>query len=214
MLKRYAACANEEEVKKAEEKWLSKIEKEWADSRGNGQGEDAWEGGNKNRGPESDDNEDDEDNSDNPDKENKRATSLSDEDDSDEEGGVLISPELPSDFSDSSDGEEMAEIRRRVLASKPFSNPTPRSFNTSKSHEIKIIPRPNNSQPAIDDADDDTSDEENDMVGEGEEDNTAFDRIIDATPMTDHAGIQRLKVGREQDRNVGVAIHAPNRWMS
>lgn len=200
VLKRYAACKNEAEVKQAEEKWLAKIEKEYADNRGGPGGEwaDVWEGGNLNFKPEAND-DDDED-------EKEEGDSDGDE----ESGGVILpDPLAPFPF-DSSDGEEeeekeeMAEIRRRVLASKPFTNPIPSSSDSPPSH-IKIISRPvAASSPAYDYPGEDSSQTDDD--GE-EEDNELFDRIIDALPPTDRTGINKL-MARKQD---GGFVRAPNR---
>ena len=170
LLKRYAACSDEDEVKKAEETWLAKIEREYSESRvggESGRSEDAWSGGNVNRRPPIDSDEEDEDDSDAP----KSA-------EDDEEGGVQIvgDPLALSDEED--DEEEMAELRRRVLASKPFSNP---------GHEDKKPPeRIERTLPV------DSDSESGSSIG----DNEAFDNIIDATPVTDRTGVyakQRLR---------------------
>lgn len=205
VLKRYAACKSEAEVKQAEEKWLAKIEKEYANHRGGpgGEGADAWKGGNLNLKPEADDeDEDDEEGED---------------DDSDEEnGGVTLPDPLAPLLSDSSDGEEaeeeMAEIRRRVLASKPFTNPTPSASDSPPAH-IKIISRPvAASSPVYDYAGEDSSQtggDDDDGEGDaGGEDNELFDRIIDARPpTTNRTGINKL-MARKQD---GSFVRAPNR---
>lgn len=211
VLKRYAACKNEAEVKQAEEKWLAKIEKEYANNRGGpgGEGADAWKGGNLNLKPEANDDDEDEEGE--------------DEDDGDEEsGGVTLPDPLAPLFPDSSDGEEeeeqMAEIRRRVLASKPFTNPTPSASDSPPAH-IKTISRPvATSSPAYNYPGEDSSqtddDDDDDGEGEGgggeeEEDNELFDRIIDARPPTDRTGINKL-LARKQDGSF-VRACAPNR---
>lgn len=198
VLKRYAACKNEAEVKQAEVKWLAKIEKEYADNRGGpgGEGADVWEGGNLNFRPEAnDDDEEDEEGE--------------EESDGDEEGGGVTLPDrlapLPFDSSDGEEEEEeMAEIRRRVLASKPFTDPTPSSFDSTPSH-IKIISRPVAApSPAYDHLGEDSSQTDDD--GE-EEDNELFDQIIDALPPTDRTGINKL-MARKRDESF---VRAPNR---
>ena len=176
LLKRYAACANEEEIKKAEEIWLAKIEREYSESRieDGGTGvEDAWKGGNLNRRPVNDSDDSDEDDSD--------APKSNDEDG--EEGGVGVGDSLAvSDEED--DEEEMAELRRRVLASKPFSNP---SVEDKKARE-KITKM--ESVPI------DSDSESGSELG----DNDAFDNIIDATPVTDRTGINaRQKLRRQEE---------------
>lgn len=199
VLKRYAACKNEAEVKEAEEKWLAKIKKEYADNRGGpgGEGADVWEGGNLNIRPQAND-DDDEDEKEGVDS------------DGDEESGdfTLHDPLAILPFH-SSDGEEeekeeMAEIRRRVLASKPFTNLTPSSSDSPASH-IKIISRPvAASSLAYDYPAEDSSQTDDD----GEEvDNELFDRIIDALPPTDRTGINKLIAGGQD----GSFVRAPNR---
>lgn len=77
---------------------------------------------------------------------------------------------------ESDDEEEMAALRARVLASKPFSNPT---ANHARAQPEKIA-RPN--PPPLEDSDAESGSD----IG----DDAAFDNIIDATPVTDRTGIQ------------------------
>lgn len=197
ILKRYAACTSEEEVKKAEEVWLAKIEKEYKDSReGDGEGadDDPWSGGNMNRRPviDSDDESGDSDGS------GSENTAEDGED-----GGVGVGDDPIALSSDSDDEEEMAALRARVLASKPFSNP--------KSNDAKVQPekiaRPNPPPPPED------SDSES---GTDYGDNDAFDNIIDATPVTDRTGIQAKQRSRNEPNPSAVfsrsVVNAPRRW--
>jgi pre-rRNA-processing protein TSR3 len=185
LLKRYAACADEEGMKKTEEAWMAKLEKEYADSRADGVdgSEDMWRGGNSNhRMPVSSDeedvdqDEDEEDGEEGPDgiylgkeKPIKKAEEDDDSEDEEEERDPLGMP--PSD----DDEEEMAELRRRVLASKPFSN----SSDTGQKLPLEKIARPvplkedSEIEPDSDNGDDDE-----------------FDNIINATIVTDRIGIQ------------------------
>lgn len=216
VLKRYAACKNEAEVKQAEEKWLAKIEKEYANNRGGpgGEGADAWKGGNLNFKPEANDDDEDEEEE--------------EDDDGDEEsGGVTLPDPLAPLLPSSSDGEEeeeeqMAEIRRRVLASKPFTNPNPSASDSPPAH-IKKISRPVAASspaygyPSEDSSQIDDDDEDADDHGEGEggggeeEDNELFDRIIDARPPTHRTGINNKLLARKQ---VGSFVRvAPNRYI-
>ena len=191
LLKRYAACANEEEIKKAEEIWLAKIEREYSESRvedGIG-GEDAWKGGNMNRRPVVDSDDEDEDDSD--------APKSNDEDG--EDGGVEVGDPLAlSDEED--DEEEMAELRRRVLASKPFLNPS----TEDKKPPEKIARMV--SAPV------DSDSESGSDLG----DNDAFDNIIDATPVTDRTGINAKQKQRKQEEASAVfsrsVVNAPKKW--
>ena len=187
LLKRYAACANEEEVGKAEELWLTKIEREYAESRAKEddiEREDAWKGGNTNRRPVAD-SEGEDNKSDEGDK-----TTSEEEDD----GGVQVSRDLLDISSDPDDEEEMAEIRRRVLLSKPFSNPNmdakPQPVKT-----FRVTPHPIES--------------DGDSISDGD-DNVAFDNIINATPVTDRTGIQAMQHSRKE-QIARAAIHRPSR---
>ncbi|KAL1800136.1 hypothetical protein ACET3X_000478 [Alternaria dauci] len=188
LLKRYMACENEEQIKKAEEVWLEKIEREYNTSREereDGAEEDVWAGGNMNRRviDESDDDDDDE----------------NEEDDEDEED--KIDPRNPYDIPESSDDdEEMAELRRRVLASKPFTNPARKDAEEDEDKDEaektiperipRIEPAPGNgkadeeddSEPAEDDADDDE-----------------FDSFMAAHPTTNRTGIGSKQRSKAMD---------------
>ena len=173
ILKRYAVCTSEEEVKKAEEVWLAKIEKEYKDSRGDdavGANDDPWSGGNMNRRPvvDSDDESDETDGS---------GPEGSNDDEDEDEGGVEVGDDPMTLPPESDDEEEMAALRARVLASKPFSNP-----NTDRAKtQPERIARPN-PPPPLEDSDAESGSD----IG----DDAAFDNIIDATPVTDRTGIQ------------------------
>ncbi|KAL9131705.1 MAG: hypothetical protein Q9217_000446 [Psora testacea] len=194
LLKRYAACTSEEEVKNAEEVWLAKIEREYSESRSGGNGiknEDMWKGGNINRRPIVDTDDEDDNDSD--------ARFSNDEDEG--EGGGIDLPEDPLDLPDEeNDEEEMAELRRRVLASRPFSNP-------SKDDKL---PLQTIKQPVANPIDSD-SEPCSDF-----EDNDAFDKIIDATPVTDRTGIY-AKQRMRQDQGTSAlfsrsVVDAPKQW--
>lgn len=171
LLKRYAACTSEEEVKRAEEVWLEKIEREYADSRAGGDAGndgDDWKGGNMNRRPVVD-SDDESDGEGGEDEDGER------DEEEDEEGGVDIERD-PLDISDDSDDEEeMAELRRKVLQSKPFTNPT----DTGQKPQPEKISRPE-ALPVDSDVEPDSDNGDDD----------AFDDIINATPVTDRTGIQ------------------------
>ncbi|KAF8860722.1 DUF367-domain-containing protein [Acephala macrosclerotiorum] len=206
ILKRYAACKDEADIKKTEEAWMARLEKEYADSRAEGDDgpEDMWKGGNANhRMPVSSDDEDEDENG-------EREERGSDE----EVDGIYLGkkPNLvgevadedkdPFDISDEDDEEEMAELRRRVLASKPFSNPT----DTGQKKQPEKISRP---VPLRDDSDVE-ADSDN-----GDDDE--FDNIINATIVTDRTGIQakqREKAGEPLASAVfsRTIVGAPKKW--
>lgn len=211
ILKRYAACKDEAEIKKTEEAWMERLEKEYADSRAEGEDgpeTDIWKGGNTNhRMPES-----------------------SDEEGSDEEGegdgleggdeadGIYLGKKPleevkdgesneerdPFNISDDEDDdeEEMAELRRRVLASKPFSNPRV----TEEQHAPERIPRP----VALKEDSDAEADSDN-----GDDDE--FDNIINATPVTDRIGIQAKQRTKAPEPLASATfsrtvVGAPKKW--
>ena len=196
LLRRYAACKDEEEVKKAEETWLKKLEREYAKSREEGGEEDLWAGGNLNR----------------------REMVESEEDEGDEEGsededeephlGQGVSLDLPPS-EDEEEAAEMAEIRRKILASKPFAE----SVSDSRSEKAAAHKPPQDeavlkTEPAAVD-----SDAESGSAEDGFDD---FDQIAIATVVTDKTGI----VARERAKKLEMAsvsfsranISAPKKW--
>jgi pre-rRNA-processing protein TSR3 len=207
ILKRYATCKDEADIKKTQDAWMERLEKEYADSRADGEGgDDLWKGGNTNH----------------------RAAVSSDEEDEDEdedgegqgsgdeldgiylgkkpEKKVETEPEEdrdPFDISDDEDDEEeMAELRRRVLASKPFSN----AKDTGQKTQPEKIARP---VPLKDDSDVE-ADSDN-----GDDDE--FDDIINATPVTDRIGIQARQKARAPEPLASAVfsrtvVGAPKKW--
>lgn len=232
LLKRYAACADEAEVKKTEEEWMERLEQEYAESRE--EGNDIWTSGNTNRRApiDSDDDEeeedDDEDNSDedeNSEEEGsidgiylgKRPPKQKDQDKEDED--QEDEDKDPYALSDDSDDDAvMEEIRRKVLASKTFTNPNP---NTEEKQKPSTIPRPQQRFKADldiepDSDNDNGGDSSEDGEGSGDDDDE-FDNIIAATPVTDRIGLEKLKKERARaaittrtfSSNV---VSAPGRW--
>ncbi|ROV90785.1 hypothetical protein VMCG_09403 [Cytospora schulzeri] len=223
LLRRYAECEDEKAIKKAEEEWMERLEREYADNREEAADDDMWTTGNTNRRviPESDDEDDEEDDDDDDDE------SDDEDDEEDDEGSVdgiylgkkpdpkLKQPQVdkdPFDITDESDDEDaaMEEIRRKVLASKPFANPEDKK-------QVETIPRPQQQQHQqqkqklkVD------SDAEPDSDN-GEEEDDEFDSIIAATPMTDRMGLAKLEKERSQQTItsrtfMSSEISAPKRW--
>lgn len=179
LFKRYAACATAEEVQEAEDAWLKKIEREYADSRADGKvGDDEWEGGNLNHRPVEDS--DDEDG----------------EDDEDEDEQQQNRYDIPE--SDEDDEEEMAELRRRVLQSKPFASS---ATDDTEKREVERIARPETLPPHEPEEQPD-SDGEDFTSGDGLDDD--FDSIIKATPMTDRAGITAKERLRDKEKGLSA----------
>ena len=197
LLSRYAACSTGEEVQKAEETWLAKLEREYAENRERGDAgskDDLWKEGNTNHRPLLD----------SEDEENDGKSGSEEEDDEDDEGGVDIEKDPYELSEEEDDEEEMAELRRKVLASKPFSDTT--IANDKPRPERIAAPQ---QLPVDSDAESDVS---------GLEDDSAFDNIINATPVTDRTGIQakeRLKGKDGYGGSVSFSrkvVNAPKKW--
>ena len=222
VLKRYAACKDEEEVKKAEEEWLAKIENEWREDREEREvnKDDAWRGGNMNRRQLDVDDEEEEDGS--GDEEGSDASSMGgiqlggpkpgesplpgdDEDDEDDRD--------PFDLPSEDDEEEMAELRRRVLASKPFSNP---STSESDRKAPERISRPSEPEKPLALPEDSDAESGSD-VGGAEDDE--FDNIMNAGPVTDRTGITAAQRKRAMEKEGKLSatfsravVSAPSKW--
>jgi pre-rRNA-processing protein TSR3 len=215
ILKRYAACADEEAIKKTEEAWMARLEKEYADSRAEGADgleTDMWNGGNTNhRIPVSSDEEERNDGEEgNEDAEsvdgiylgkiNKSRESTNPNEFDDEE------PQSPPSFPPSSDDEEeMSELRRLVLASKPFSNPTDPGQKASLQKISKPVPATGLKEDSEVEPDSDNGDDDE------------FDNIINATPVTDRIGIQAKRKERAQEPHASATfsrtvVGAPRKW--
>ncbi|KAF1934985.1 DUF367-domain-containing protein [Clathrospora elynae] len=187
LLKRYMACENEEQIKKAEEVWLAKIEKEWNECRAEKEDgvEDEWAGGNMNRRIIDESSDDDDD-----DEEEEEGEGEEDEED-------RIGPQNPYNLPESSDDEEeMAELRRRVLASKPFTNPAPKEDDDDDEDEKKAPERIPRTEPAPK-----TLKEEVEGEGDndGDEQDDEFDNFMAAQPTTDRTGIASKQRSKAMD---------------
>lgn len=109
----------------------------------------------------------------------------------------------------SDDEEEMAELRRRVLASKPFANPSKSTADDERKAPEKVQRPAGQTLPVDSDA------ESGSDIGDDDE----FDSIMNAAPVTDRAGItatQRKKAMEKEgklsatfSRNV---LTAPGKW--
>ncbi|RFU74679.1 pre-rrna-processing tsr3 [Trichoderma arundinaceum] len=231
LLKKYAACADEAGVKRTEEEWMERLEQEYAESREEGH-DDIWTSGNTNRRApiDSDDDEEDEDDEENSD----------DDEDSAEEGsidGIYLGKRPPKQAEkeedededkdpyalsdDSDDDAAMEEIRRKVLASKTFTNPTPK---VDEKQKPTTIPRPQQQRFKADldiepDSDNDNGgDSSDDQDRDGSEgDDDEFDNIIAATPVTDRIGLDKLKKERARAAITtktfsSSVVSAPGRW--
>lgn len=201
VLKRYAACGTEEEVKKTEEEWLAKIEKEYAKSREDAAAADIWTVGNTNRqvvDSGSDDDDDDEEDEDGEGvkkaKKNRNGDNGDDDDEEEEEEEQQQEDKDPFAFSDedNDDEEQMAEIRRKILNSKAFQKHEDEDEDDDgDNHNNKnneTIPRPQKTDPPPIPREDSDAESGSAPDDSGDEDE-AFDNIINATPVTDRTGI-------------------------
>ena len=184
LLKRYAACSSEQEIKKAEELWLDKIEREYAESRANKSSaakDDIWAEGNMNRRDliDSDDDEE-EDGSEGEGSDNENA-------------GHGVQLDIP-ESDDEDDEEEMAELRRKVLASKPFANPEVDEHSSGKVRNLEEQKSPDSMANP-----DSTSQDSASESGTDDEDYDEFDQIANATPVTDRTGLTSRERQRKLD---------------
>lgn len=215
LFKIYSACKDEEEVKKAEEAWRERLEKEYTESR-EGESDDIWTTGNTNRRPAMDDSDEDDDEEDEEDDSDEEEAGS--DDDNDSIDGIYLGTKSPPKqkqpaaeedseeedrdpfaISDDSDDEaEMEAIRRKILASKSFANPEP------PKKTVETIAKPQGQYKPDSDAEPDSDN--------GEEDDE-FDNIIAATPVTDRIGLQKLEKERSRHTLTGTfsaaSISAP-----
>lgn len=192
LLKRYAACEDDKAIKKTEEEWMERLEREYTESREEGSDSDLWKGGNVNRRAVQD-SDDDEDDDDENSEEGEEDENSGNDDNASVDGIYLGKKPLPKEeeedqkdpyaiSDDSDDDAEMEEIRRKVLASKPFANPS----TSDQKKTPETIPRPEHLQVDSDvEADSDNGSEDDD-----------FDNIMNAQPVTDRIGLARLEKER------------------
>ncbi|KAI0449914.1 hypothetical protein F5B21DRAFT_492721 [Xylaria acuta] len=231
LLKKYAACEDEDAVKKTEKEWLERLEREHAENRENGDDDDLWKGGNVNRRPVVDSDSDSDSDDENEEEEEDREGGGDNEDDNDSVDGMYLGKKPaqwpkpgdatrdpkkierqkgPFDITDDEDDEvEMEEIRRKILASKPFAE----SEDMDKKPKPQAIPAPQPQKYEVDldmEPDSDNGDSDADA-------DDAFDNIIDATPITDRTGLAKLEKERAKTAvttrtlTSGSAA-APHRW--
>lgn len=237
LLRRYAACADEDQVKRAEAEWMERLEREHAESRENGDGDDPWKGGNVNRRVEvdSDDDEEDKDDGDGDEDEEVegRKGARRDRVDEDNPDGIYLGKKPsqwprpggnqqdqnkeggkdPFDISDNDDDDddddaEMEEIRRKVLASKPFAGmDADGSSGWKKPHAIPQPLHPSDRYQVDPDAEPDSDNGDDD----------AFDKVFDAVPVTDKIGLAKLEKERSRAHVVSRTstsggASAPRTW--
>jgi pre-rRNA-processing protein TSR3 len=119
------------------------------------------------------------------------------------DGGEEEEDHDPFGLPPSDDEEEMAELRRRVLASKPFTNPTkPADSNNNDDTVSKAPERIQRAGPAGMPADSDA--ESGSEIGGDDDDE--FDNIMNAAPMTDRAGISAAKRKKQMEKDGKLSV--------
>ena len=208
ILRRYASCEDAADIKKTENEWMERLDREYEASRQEGADDDMWTSGNTNHRiiESSGDEEDDSENENGDHSDSEKETSPTDSGDGIFLGKQPAKGKSPLDDavekdryalpSDSDDDEAMEYLRRRVLASKPFSNP---NLEDDKKQPQKIE-HPETLQSRYKDNLDVQPDSDNSQEGSGSDmaDDDAFDQIIEATPVTDRIGLTRLEKERSQ----------------
>ncbi|KXJ85074.1 hypothetical protein Micbo1qcDRAFT_154471 [Microdochium bolleyi] len=232
VLKKYAACADEEAIKKCEKEWMERLEREHAQSRENEDDDDLWKGGNRNRmtfDASSDSEQDSDADDDDGTKKNKKK-----DDDEESVDGIYLgkkpeswpkpgdaAPDVLDDngkpkkrdefgISEDEDDEDaaMEEIRRKVLASKPFANK-----DDERKAKPTVVPPPQPQRYRVDsDAEPDSDNGDSDDI-----EDDAFDSVIDAVPVTDKVGLSKLQKERSQAHITSRTFtsggaSAPSRW--
>lgn len=185
VLEKYAACKDADEIKKAETDWLAMLEQEYNKKKERKLKKETPDG----LLVESD--EDDENELDN------------DQEEEEEERDRF---ELTSE---SDDEEEMAELRRKVLNSRPFQSLGGEQDDRKKPETISI----DNTQPVDkpvpeiqtnhqitpnNDHDDDNDDDDDDS------DNADFDHLIKAAPVPDRSGIAAIEKAKQREKGVSA----------
>jgi pre-rRNA-processing protein TSR3 len=235
VLRKYAACENEAGIKMVEKEWMERLEREYAESREDG-GDDLWKGGNTNRRPVVDsDDEDDEGSGSGSGEEGSTTKNQA----ANYEDGIYLGKSPPNLTasedptanddpyalsSDSDDAEAMAEIRKKVLSSRTFAaSPSPPPHHSPSHSPQRLGPARKKplviTRPSASNLREDTDvepDSDNDSVyGDSDAANDEFDDIIDATPMTDRIGLQKLEREREKAKVTrtfsAAAVGAPRR---
>ncbi|KKF94145.1 Ribosome biogenesis protein TSR3 [Ceratocystis platani] len=220
ILKRYAACEDEASIKTVQDEWMEKLEREYHESR---EEDDMWTSGNTNHRAPVDSEEDESKDEESSEEEGSDEANHSGDESAD---GIYLGkkPEkkpaaeekikdrfdISSDEDDEDEEAAMAEIRRKVLASKTFQDaPAPKdilhivrdesnrkgSNKASESQKFKVAL---DFQPDSDNGENESGNNKGseDEGASDDDDNDDFDNIIDATPMTDRIGLKKLDKAR------------------
>ena len=187
VLEKYAECQDEEQVKRVEEEWLAMIEKEYTDRRAVPMEQDPHlldeSGSDKEGDVEDGEGEEDEDTARDP-------------------------YELPPE---SDNEEEMAELRRRVLQSKPFAN---KDESIDERKQLERVARPPSPQPpktVVETTNPNKEESDGSVSLDSGSDEDAgldddFDNVMKRGPVTDRIGIHAKQQARKRDQEAKMVF--------
>lgn len=187
VLDKYAEAQTDEEVKAVEEAWLVQIEKEWQDQRPGRKAP-------KENGEEHLLDEDGEEGE-------ERANGEEDDEESEDNGRDPY--ELPSE---SDDEEEMAELRRQVLRSRPFASKNENEEDDKKQPEKVARPTSPSRIARVPDHEDEGDDADASSDEPEDEDDADFDNVMKRGPVTDRIGINAKQQARARDQEAKVSF--------
>ncbi|KAF3903307.1 hypothetical protein AA313_de0207318 [Arthrobotrys entomopaga] len=181
LLDKYAACEDADGVKAAETDWLDQLEQSYKNKKsGDADTDDMWSRGNQNRRyslPPSD-SEEDEDTGDDVGDDGRNLEEQKDR----EPSVVILGKQRNYDLPPSDDeSDDMADIRQKILNSKPFANPVV---------EHKPVKNDQNEGYANEDTDED---------GDSDEEDEEEEEIYDARPVVNQRDPQ-IKPARRKQR--------------
>jgi pre-rRNA-processing protein TSR3 len=193
LLKKYAECKNEEEVKQTERKWLGKLEREYTERRGEGVGEDGLLEEAEDSDAEAEEHEEDE----------RDRFELSEESEDEEEMAeirrlVLSSRPFASSTSDSTTSFSNIDSKKSTQV-VITANAEEESSITSPSLHLKL----SNPDPSIANAQNKEDDEDDEDYSD-----TDLDAILLAAPISDRSGIAALETARAKEKHAARYINA------
>ncbi|KAF2667016.1 DUF367-domain-containing protein [Microthyrium microscopicum] len=180
LFERYSGAGDAEGVRRAEEEWLVKIGKEYTGRREKKTDAEEVEGLLRESGDEEDGD---------------------GEEDGEEEEEEFDPYGLPPSDHDSDEEEQMAELRRKVLASRPFKAVGEEEEDTKQAPVVVSRPQePVVTKPKQEIASEDEKEESENGSESGDGLDDDFDNIIKAAPVTDRSGIAALERKRAREK--------------
>jgi pre-rRNA-processing protein TSR3 len=239
LLKKYAACETEADVKRTQDEWMARLEREYAESRQEAEGGDLWAGGNMNHRLE-DDIDTDEDGEEEEEEEDNAVEDDEEQIDSDSgqhkakcsfkenaiEGGDrgiqlgrsaapsssavhATDPDNRGSITLPSDGSEDDDDDMDLIRQKILAA---KPFADTGDHAPESVPKSIPRPQKVEPDFEVEPDSDN-----GGEDDEEFDDIINATPLTDRTGLTRLekersRISTETRTFSSGTLSAPRRW--